>query len=432
MPFTKTIYTPSLQNPVTDAISGGRMPAGNVIVNVSGWADAQERQNTPFLSSVKMGPEVHALKNEWGQSFLTPVEGILGAATTNNSADITLHDITGTSGGSKLVTPWMVLQITPWLDTDQTRLDTENAEEVIVRSIGGSDVVTVIRDNNATSSGSWPVHADNSHWKIIGVAAPYNRDFVMSPYTRGSRIYNHPQRFMGMIGADVAAQNTPDYEFSGNRMVDDFKKETLRQKYFLNQALLEGQLLEGNNFDVPAGSDTTVIPYKMDGIDSLITKHSGRVTNSGQERLSVWDIEALMRDQFKDLVDGGAKTIMAGVDTSSVFDGLLNPFKSQAGLNDTTATMMTDSIKLRWGTISFEMQHHLNEGKLLFVDKSDCSVHAYKGCSWSTKIVQTAGPYDKKAIWGDYTFKANRLQRMAKIWNFTVDLDSYGRRAFFF
>lgn len=137
-----------------------------------------------------------------------------------------------------------------------------------------------------------------------------------------------------------------------------------------------------------------------------------------------------MRAQFKELVDGGAKTILAGVDTSSIFDSILNPYR-RGDLKSKSIDLMTESIGLRWGNVSFDSTWHLREGVLLFVDFSDITVHPYKGCSWSTKVVPTAGPYDQKAIWGDYTMKANRLQRMAKIHNFTVNLDSYGRRSFF-
>lgn len=431
MPFSRTIYAPSSLNPVSDSRAGGRMPSGNVPINISSWADPLERNETPFLSMVKTGEAVHGIKNEWGQSFTTPIEGKLGAATSASSDVITFYDENGNAGGGKLLTPWMVVELVPYIDTvTKTRLNTTLKEQVIIRSISGDDA-TVIRDNNQTSLGAWPVIASGSYWRIVGVAAPYNRDFVMAPYTRGSRIYNYPQRFMGMVGADVAAQNTPDYEFSGNRMNDDFKEETLRQKRFLDRTILEGQLLEGNNFDVPVGADTDVIPYRMDGIDSLITKHSGRVTNLYQRRLSPWDIEALMRDQFKDLAGGGAKTILAGVDTSSVFDYLLLPMMGNFGPTTKSISIEVDSFKTRFGEIKFSMQHHMEEGKLLFVDMKDISLHPYKGCSWSTKVVHTAGPYEQKAIWGDYTLKAEKLQRMAKIHNFTVNLNAYGRRAFF-
>ncbi len=431
MPFSRTIYAPSSLNPVGDDRAGGRIPSGNMPINISGWADELERQDTPFLSRIKSGSAVNGIKNEWGQSFMTPIEGRLGAATTASSDEITLYDENGSAGGGKLVTPWMVLELVPYLDAAKTRLDTTAKEQVIIRYVTG-DTAKVIRDNNASSQGSWPVIATGSYWRIVGVAAPYNRDFVMAPYTRGSRIYNYPQRFMGMVGADIAAQNTSDYEFSGNRMTDDFKNEVRRQKVFLDRALLEGKMLEGNNFDVPVGADLDVLPYKMDGIDSLITKHSGRVTNLLQNRLSPWDVESLMRDQFKDIGgDGGAKTILCGVDTSSVFDYLLLPFMGGFGPNTKSISLEVTSFNTRFGKIEFQMMHHLEEGKLLFVDMSDISLHPYKGCSWSTKVVHTAGPYEQKAIWGDYTMKADRLQRMAKIHNFTVDLDAYGRRAYF-
>lgn len=430
MPFSRTIFAPSSLNPVSDSIAGGRIPSGNVPINISGWADPLERQDTPFLSRIKMGEAVHGIKNEWGQSFTTPIEGRLGAAATASSDELTLYDENGNAGGGKLVTPWMVLEVAPYLDSAKTRIDTTLKEQLIVRAVSG-DVITAIRDNNATAQGLWPTHVNGSYWRIIGVAAPYNRDFVMAPYTRGSRIYNYPQRFMGMVGADIAAQNTSDYEFSGNRYLSDFKNEVKRQKVFLDRALVEGKMLEGNNFDVPVGADLDVIPYKMDGIDSLITKHSGRVTNLLQARLSPWDIEAQMRDQFKDLTNEGAKTILCGVDTSTVFDYLFLPFMGGFGKDVKSMDLGFKSFETKFGKIEFSMLHHMEEGKLLFVDMGDISLHPYKGCSWSTKNVPTAGPYEQKAIWGDYTMKAVKLQRMAKMHNFTVNLDSYGRRAYF-
>ncbi len=402
-------------NPLSNAVTGGLIPAANVIVNVASWADALEPRRTPVLSKCGTGPAVDAIKVEWGQSYHTPVSGTIPGALTNVATSVTLA-----AGNGKFVQKWHVIEIIDYV-AGTTRLDYTTREEIGVSTLpDGTDTITVTRGNG---SGTGVAHAAGAYWAVCGVAMPYNTDFELSPFVRGDRLFNHPQRFYGMVGADVAARNTPTYETKGDQMLKDLKEQTMLQKWYLERALVSGTRLTGD-------AATAAIPHKFGGIDYFITNHSGRVNNLGGRTLSAYDLEDVVRAMFKDIDDGGTKTLLMGPDTASIFDSLLNPLR-QATMSDSKMNLVTDSIKFRFGTLEIVPTQHMPEGIILFVDFKDIKVHPYKGCSWSTKTIATAGPYDKMAIWGDYTVTVDRVSRMGKVWNFDTNLANYPRREFF-
>lgn len=412
--MAKTYNLGTRLNPVSDGITGGLIPAANVIVKIDSWADELEPRRTPILSRVKKGKSVDHIKLEWGQSYHTPVSGTLGAAiSTTNGTSVTLG-----TGNGKWLQKFMVLEIIDYV-AGTTRLNYSTREQVwITDEPDGTDVIEVKRGYGTAAS----THSNGAYWSVVGVAMPYNNDFTFSPFTRGDRIYNFPQRFYGMVGADQAARNTPSWEESGDQMLRDFKTETLRQKFFLERAIVSGQRYESTN--------ATTDPYAFGGIDYFITNHSGRVTNLNGKTLSAYDLEDVLRDMFKEVDDGGAKTLVMGVDTAAIFDTLLNPLR-QATMTDSKINLVVDSLKFRWGTLEIMPTQHMPEGMILFTDFSDISLHPYKGCDWQTKSLATDGPYDKMAIWGDFTLKVDKVQRMGKIHNFNMDLNAYPRKEFF-
>lgn len=400
-------------NPVSNSITGGLIPSSNVIVKIDSWADELEPRRTPILTRVKKGKSVDLIKMEWGQSYHTPISGTINEALDNSETGIDLA-----SGEGKYLQKFMVLEIIDFV-SGTTRLDYSTREQVLITTDpDGTDTITVKRGFGTSAV----THATASYWSVVGVAMPYNNDFTLSPFTRGDRIYNFPQRFYGMVGADQAARNTPSWEESGDQMLRDFKTETLRQKFFLERAIVSGQRYESTN--------ATTDPYAMGGIDYFVTNHSGRVNNLSGKTLSAYDLEDVLRDMYKEVDDGGAKTLVMGVDTASIFDSLLNPIR-QANMSDSKVNLVVDSVKFRWGTLEIMPTQHMPEGQILFVDFSDISLHPYKGCDWQTKSLSTDGPYDKMAIWGDFTLKVDKCARMGKIHNFNMDLNAYPRREFF-
>lgn len=413
--MAKTNFAGASLNPLSTSRTGGLIPADNVIRSIASWANALEPRRTPVLSRCGKGKAVDQVKTEWGQSYHTPYQG-----TINEALDTTETGVDVQSGEGKLLFPWAVIEVIDWADPGKTRLDYSTREEMIVTAVS-SDTATVLRGNG---SGTGTAHSDDAYWAICGIAMPYNKDFELSPFTRGDLLYNFPQRFYQMVSADVAARNTPTYENSGDQLLADLEEATLQAKFYLERAIVSGKRLEGD------ANGASAIPYKMGGIDEFITNHSGRVNNLGGRTLSAYDLEDVLRDMFKEVDDGGAKTLLMGVDTAAIFDTLLNPIR-QATVTDTSVNLVVDSVKFRWGTLELMPTQHMPEGQILFVDFKDIKVHPYKGVAWSTKTLSTDGPYDQMAIFGDYTLTVDKVQRMGKIHNFSTDLNNYPRKEFF-
>ena len=407
-------------NPLSTSVTGGVVPAANVIIDVGDWADAVEPRRTPVLSRAGKGKSVSAIKHEWGQSYHTPISGTIAEALTDSETDLDVA-----TGQGAYLQPWFVLEIIDFY-SGTTRLDYSTREEIVVRTVDGTDTVPAIQRG---AGGTTAVtHSSGAHWGVCGVALPYSTDFQLSPFTRGDRLFNYPQRYYGEVSADVAARNTPDYEHKSDVLLADLREQTMLQKHYLERALVSGGRQEGNANGTP--TTTTQNPYKAGGIDYFITNHSGRVNNMSGRTLSAYDLEDVLADMYKEIDDGGAKTLLMGVDTARIFDTMLNPIR-QATVKDTSINLVIERLKFRWGEVDIQATQHMPEGSVLFVDFSDIKVLPYKGCNWSTKTIATKGPYDMMAIWGDFTFEIQKVNRMAKLHNFNTDLSAYPRREWF-
>jgi hypothetical protein len=407
-------------NPLSTSVTGGVVPAANVIIDVGDWADAVEPRRTPVLSRCKKGKAVNAIKHEWGQSYHTPISGTINEALDDSETDVTLA-----SGNGAYMQPWFVLEIIDYV-SDTTRLDYTTREEIVVRSVDGTDIIPAVQRGAGGTTAQ--AHSSGAYWGVCGVALPYSTDFQLSPFTRGDRLYNFPQRFYGEVSADVAARHTPDYENRSDVLLADLREQTMLQKHYLERALVSGGRQEGNGNGTP--TTTTQNPYKAGGIDYFITNHSGRVENMSGRTLSAYDLEDVLADMYKEIDDGGAKTLLMGVDTARIFDTMLNPIR-QATVKDSSVNLTINTINFRWGQVEIQHTQHMPEGSILFVDFSNIRVMPYSGCNWSTKTIATDGPYDKMAIWGDFTVEVQKVNRMAKLHNFNTDLAAYPRKEYF-
>lgn len=421
--MAKTHIRQSL-NPTGVGRTGGVIPSDSIIRSIGKWADALEPRATPVSSRIKKSEAVDQVKHEWGQSYHTPLDGNLGGALANNATSVNFG-----SGAGKLLHQYAVVEITDYADANETILDYASRELVVVTDVSPSDTATVIRDvanrTNATTpaSGAWPTHSSGAYWRIVGVAMPHNKDFALSPVTRGDMLYNFPQRFYGMVGADLAAQNTPTYEIKGNPMLRDFEVETMRLKHLLERTVVSGVRMEGDGAD---------LPYTMGGIDWMIVTYApaGNIVNCSGQVLSVYDFEELLRSQYKNIEDGGAKTLLMGPDTAAIIDTLLNPYR-KAEMSTTSANFQVEKLQFRWGTLEIQPTQHLPEGRIIITDFSDIELKPYKGLNWSTKELATDGPYDRRAIFGEFTLVLNRPARHAIIHNFSLNRDMYPTREFF-
>lgn len=420
--MSKSVIAPVKLNPVGSSRTGGIIPSdAGPIRDVSTWARELEPRQTPILTKVGYGSPVNQLKHEVGQSYHTPISGTLGGAVANSDTSLTL-----TSGQGNYLQKYMVIEVIDWVSgSNSTRLDYTTREEVIVTTLN-ADTPTVIRDvKNRTdastpSSGSWPTHSSGAYWGVCGIAMPFNTDFSLSPVTSGDVIFNYPQRFFGMVGADMAARNTPTYEHPTDRMLYELEKQTKLQKHFLERALVSGIRMEG---------DGSTLPYKMGGIDYFIQTYGNNVNLSGI-KISAYDIDDLLRDQYKKLDNGSSLTALMGPDTAAVWDSLLNP-ERLATVSDTKLNLQLTEIDMRWGKVTIEATKHLPEGTILFVDWGLMKVRPYKGLDWQTKQISTAGPYDQTAIFGQFTLHIEQVAKMGRISNFNTDLSQYPRKGYF-
>jgi hypothetical protein len=415
-----TYSTGKLINPFSTSVTGGLVPDANVIVDVGPWAEALEPRRTPILSRVKKGKAQEHMKHEWGQSYHVPVSGTIAEALDDSETAIDLA-----SGEGKYVQPWMALEIVDYV-TGTTRLDWSTREVIIIRNVDGTDTLPAVQRG---AQGTTAVtHATGSYWGVVGIAMPYNTDFQLSPFVRGDRLYNYSQRFYGMVGGDEVGRHESDYENETDVILKDFRKQTLLQKFYLERALVGGGRQAGDGNGTP--TTYTQNGYTMGGIDYFITNHSGRVTNMSGKTLSAYDLEDVLADMYKEIDDGGAKTLVMSVDTARIFDTLLNPIR-QATVADTSINLMVDKLKFRWGEVEIQPTQHLRDGMILFVDFGKITVYPRKNGNWTTKTLSTNGPYTKMAIWGEFGCRIEEVTRMAKLHNFNTDLTAYARREWF-
>lgn len=408
-----------IQNPFSTAITGGTVPSANVMIDVGPWADALEPRKTRILTRCKKLGAVEHMKHEWGQSYYREIKGTTAEALDNFETAIDL-----TSGEGKLLQPWHVIRVIDWVSGSTTRLDYSTAETMVIKShpSGSDTLATVQRGAGGTTA---VAHSSGAYWEVIGTALPYSTDFSLSPTTRGDRLYNYSQRFYGVAGADEIARHEPDYENKTDILLKDLERETLYQKFLLEQAVVKGgrQVGDANG----SGTDTTQTSHMMGGIDYFITNHSGRVTNMAGATLSAYSLEDILADIYKEIEgDVEALTLMMSVNTARIFDTLLNPIR-QATVSDNSVNLVMNKITYRWGTVEIEPTRHLDDGNILFVDFSKIGVYPRKGGDWKQKVLATQGPYDKTAIWGEFGLRVEEVTKMAKLHNFNTDLTAYPR-----
>lgn len=423
--MAKTYFFKSQPNIAGTGRTGGYVTSDAVIRDVAPWVKELEPRKTPLSTRIGYGKPINILKHEVGQSYHTPVSTTLAGSVANNATTITLA-----AGSGQWLQDYMVLEVIDYLAGSTTVLDYATREEMIVTGLPGAytDTPTVIRDvKNRTSatvpaSGSWPTHSSGAVVNIVGVAMPQNTDFTLSPTTSGDVIFNYPQRYFGMVGSDMAARSLPTYESKGDRLLHDLERETTRQKYFLEKAVAVGTRLEG---------DGATLPYKMGGILYYLDGGFGaNVTNLAGALIRAYDIEDLMRDQFKKLDAGGDWTAIMGVDTAACFDALLNPMR-QATVADSSLNLTLDTIKFRWGSFDIQPTFHFPEGYIAFVDFKNFSIRPWKGMDWQVKDIPTSGPYDRKALFGDFTLHVESLPTMSLIKGINYDVSLYPRKTWF-
>ena len=410
-------------NPLS-GVTGASISSDHLIPDIAAWAEAIDPEETPIWTKCKKIGAHDQDKLEFGQSYRRRMEGTIAEALDATETAIDLTAATGTQGDINSLKKWNVIEVIDYAAGSTERLDYTTREEMLVDTLPTTtNTVTVKRGNNLGGTGV--THESGAYWAVCGTAMPYNKDFELSPTVRGDKLYNRFQRFYEMCESDIAARNTPTYEIKGDALLEDFKRATQRMKWEAERTLVSGQRVDGN-----AAAGDLALPPKMGGIDYFITNHSGRVTNLAGVTLSLYHLDDILRDQYKKTTAGGGTTMLMSIDTATMLDSMLNPAR-QGTLQDTSANLYLETIKFRLGQLEIMQTQHMPNGTILFVDFKDISIVPYKGCQWQDRVVPSNGPYDKLAIWGQYSVMIERVTRMAKLHNFNQDMAAYPRSEYF-
>jgi hypothetical protein len=397
-------------NTYESSVSGGVLPAANKKIFVSNWAMRLEPYETPLLSTIGIG---QAFKQDivyFGQSYKLPNSSALAEAD-DGEAELEL-DVTSGHG-----TRFQVYDVIAVIDyvTGTTRTDEETKEIMWVTAIS-NDSLTVTRAQGGTSA---VAHASGALVQIIGTALPQNTDHVLSPVRRGDQKFNYFQRFTGMAQADEAARSMPTYENPTDILLADLETITKEKKEELEFSIIRG----GRQRGAPG----TPTPSLMGGLDTFITTN---VTDAGGASLSVYSIEAEIRDLWKAVGDNKATRLLMNADTATIFDSLLNPYR-RATMDTTSVNLTWDRMKFRFGTFEIAVSRNIPDGVIYGVRTEFMKVHPFEGLNWHTKDIATGGDYAKKSISGDFTFVLEKEHTMFKLWNFDTDLDNYPRQEYF-
>ena len=395
----------SALNTFETAVTGGTNPTANKIIHMADWAMRLEPEETPILSAVGIGSEIDQDIVYWGQSYQTP---FVSAAAEDLAQGETDLDVTS-STGVYFNWPYAVLAITDYATGSTTRLDHSTRELIQVSSVS-TDTLAITRAFGGTSD---VAHSSGARVELVSVAMPQNTDFALVPVTFGDQKYNYFSRLYEMVQADDAERNQPTYENPTDVLIAKTTEKTKMLKLLLEKTILFGGRQRGQG--------TGGVPSAMGGLDTFITTN---VTNAGGANISIYSIEAELRDLWTAVGNNKATTLLMSANTAAIFDTSFNPYR-QATMSDTTGNFQLDSIKFRFGTFNVAVSRWVPDGIIYGVNLKDIKVHPFKGRNWQQKILATDGPYSKIAVSGDFTLIVKREQAMFKLWNFQTDLLQY-------
>lgn len=404
-----TLDVRAAANTYESSVTGGVIPSANKKIFVANWVMRLEPYETPLLSTIGIGKAFNQDIVYFGQSYKLPNVSALAEADDGSE---TALDVTAGHGLRFQV--YDVIAVIDYI-AGTTRTDEETKELMWVTAIS-TDTLTVVRAQGGTSA---VTHASGALVQIIGTALPQNTDHVLSPTRRGDQKFNYFQRFTKMAQADEAARNMPTFENPTDILLADLEVHTKELKEELEFSLIRG----GRQRGVPG----TPTPSMFGGLDTFITTN---VTDAGGAALSVYSLEAEIRDLWKAVGDNKSTRLLMNADTATIFDSLLNPYR-RATMDTTTANLTWQSIKFRFGTFEIAVSRNIPDGVIYGVRTEFMKLHPFEGLNWHTKDIETGGDYSKRSISGDFTFVLEREHTMFKFWNFDTDLDNYPRSEYF-
>jgi len=389
--------------------AGGTRLAQEEILDLSEYMDAPDRRDTKFLNSISKGKAHNQRKVRWGIKGVNPRGSTVGAAGINTSATSlpvqTGHGVRFQQGDviylEQAAAP-TVFEIM-WVSADPA-----TSALTVVRAQGGT---------GTTPNTTGFAFTSGDVIRKIGIAMPQLADYPLGPVSRGDQWYNNFSRFETYVNHDRASRKTPTYSESGDQLDADIAQKAGDLKIDLEETLLNGRRQDGD--PNPAAAR----PSMMSGVLHL-TELSGNVYNGGGAKLSIGMFEDVFA-QLEDAIGDNAGTkILMSLNDRQIMSRQLNNLR-QGTLQDSKANLTWDSVTLTTGTYEFTHTKRMPKGKIFIYSPEDIEYFPYEGMDWQQEDLATQGPYDKRAVLGEFSCMIDRPQTGFLINNFITTLSSY-------
>jgi len=396
-----TVVRASQNNALLTSTGGVRNP-DSVIRPMRNFMEAVERDDTPFLNSLKHLGSGNAEKHEWGIQGLVPRDASVGTTTTAAATTIVL-----TAGHGARVRPSSLLILT--VGTAQ--------ERVWVRDVTG-DTVTVVRGIGGDTA---LIPTAGNAIRISSSGLPQLAKYPLMPFSTGDLYFNYWQRLAGKNSIDIRANNTPDYEINGTRSEKQMVRIAARLKEELEEALILGRRrVEDPNPAAP-------IPSFMSGLYHF-AELSGNVSTvtGAPAKLSIFHLEDLLATL--DLAYGtkAPSKLLMSMNTKRILNRIIKDYVTRRGDPSTTSvSLVWKSVELETGTYSFAHTKNIPDGKILIYNPAACGYRHFAGCDWQEHEIEVDAPVKERAIFGDFSFEVEAPKTLGLIQGFSTNLADY-------
>jgi hypothetical protein len=406
--------------PLTAAF-GGSMLTANKKRLFAKWVERKEVRKTPVTDWMKRRSGGYdQMEIETGQSYAPFITTTLGAQAGASTAGFTVASTTYLREGD-------VLKVTPYYSGSTTELDYANAEYSTINGITSSTVITTLRDQGQSNSGSWPTHASGSEVRVISRAQNYLEPFPDAISYKGDSISQYIQSFdSGELTYATQATKVGDYESDNHMLKDIMVWKDILPKY------REAAFIEG----IRVAPDYDATPQVQGHLGGMIW---WALQGTGNEsaidgQINAFTFDDILREKAELHSDGPGDTMFGGYKTIAALDTALNELKGNFGPDATTFTSKTTKLSYRWGDITPRPVHGWPEGKILITSKADWEWGHFEGHDWQfvERGPEELGMMAKSwTMTGDFSMTCLNLTRQILLTGIDTRLDLYPGRQIF-
>lgn len=355
---------------------------------------------TPLSSEISTGAAVNQKKVEWGQGFLMP-----------NVATTTAAGIAGTGAGGPPATTVITLADASnynRIQLNQVIVNTVTAEHYLVTAKGASNQVTVVRGY----AGTTPVADANARTLELLAPSMYeNQDTPFVGVAKGATDYNFFKLIDRGIWVSEIENNTPDYEFKGNKY-DAYLEKTMKEVAILfEKSLIRGRRAAS---DPPEGVTTAAyFPSDMGGLDQFTPLYYDMLGGP----ITEYALSNMIFETWDRVGDGNIpKKVLVGGFMRLALDSLWNG-QRYATMKDQEVNLVWKKLRTSFGDIEYALSRYIPSGSLYFINTGDISIRPYQNMAWKEVRLPSNGAYIRGRFTGAYTSIWPKTAARVKILN---------------